>query len=149
MQVAIALCDQAAVFRRRGTLHKAQFEPCLIGHHIHAPRRLPNQLNIHMFDAGQGFNGLGHPAGHFTGDRAAGRGEGHGNFHLGVLIDVHRINEAKIENINGNFRILHRADAVDNIVIQRVICARGRDQWCTFNRGLVRHVMILEYFYKV
>ncbi len=33
----------------RSRLHKAQFKARLVRHHVHAPRWLPDQLNIDMF----------------------------------------------------------------------------------------------------
>ncbi len=45
-EVVFAPANAAGVRESTG-LHKAQFKPCFVGHHVQAPLRFPDQFDIH------------------------------------------------------------------------------------------------------
>lgn len=114
-------------------LHEPQFKPRLIGHHIHAPRWLPCQVDLDMFDAGQRLNRFGDPAGHFACHGATRCGQCHQHAHHVFFGDVDSVDKAQIIDVHRNFRVVHGAARLDHLVIERVICRRGGDQRCPFN----------------
>ena len=124
-------------------LHKAQFEPRLIRHHVHAPRRLPDQFYINLLHAGQRLNRFGKPARHFTRNRAARRGEGHDHADLVLVVDLKRVNEAEVVDIDRDFRVIDRAASLDHLIVKRVVCAGGRDQRAPSSGGFCSLMLFL------
>ena len=84
---------------------------------------------------GQGFDRVCDPAGHFTGHRAAGGGQGHGDLDLVLFADLDRVDEAEVVDVDRNFRVKDRAAGLDDLRIKRMVGGRGPDQRLSLGLG--------------
>ena len=103
-----------------------------IGERYGSVRWLPGQLYLDGFHTGQCFDRLGHPSGHLTRDRATRRGQRHYDIYVAFVIDLDRINQTKVENIDRDFRVIDASACIEHRLVQRMIGARRPDQGRAF-----------------
>src|ERR1039458_2974525 len=90
--------------------------PAYFGHHRGMPRRIPNDLNVHVVDAFEAKQNIFHAFGDAVVHRAARRGERHRHRQFSVGVSE-AINEAEVHDVDADFRVNHLAQGFEDKIV--------------------------------
>lgn len=107
----ILLRGPVDIITRRRASEETQFQLGLFAHHLFAPGRIKGELHMavdHPFDL---FHPLLDIMDDITGCRAGGSGQGHRDLDIAIIFHMDIIDQAQVENIDGDLRIEDRAES--------------------------------------
>ena len=87
---------------------------------------------------GSGVDRVGDPAGHLAGDRAAGRGQRHGDADVALVADLDGVDEAEVEDVHRDLGVVDGAAGLHHLVVERMVGRRRADQRRAFDRARSR-----------
>lgn len=106
--------------RADGRLVPVERHPRLIRHAALLPRRVEDHVDGDVGDARNQADGVLDPTGHFSRHRAPRRRERHVEVDVAVVVDVDAVNQAKLIDVGGDFRVVDRLQCRHDVAGQPV-----------------------------
>src|SRR6266851_5859926 len=112
-------------WKEHPALHQPELELGFLAHAVLGPGWRPHQFDARVLHARHGRYRLLHLSRQRAGDRAGGRRQGHLDVDRAVLVDEELVDEAEIDEGDGDLGIAHRLQRLDYFFLERRVACIG------------------------